>query len=149
MRVTAHGRIEMPNGLRVLLVEDSKVLTERLTEAIRQIPEVELIIGKQPPVPELPPQQAQRRFQLVCRRFIAVFAHASCKSVLEIRSNAPTYRRTIPANVSVSRSPVLLPTFHCSRIIDLIGPNTTMSSGCKSAVNDLGINTNSMLCLRQ
>ena len=33
----------MPNGLRVLLVEDSKVLTERLTEAIRQIPEVELI----------------------------------------------------------------------------------------------------------
>jgi len=30
-------------GLRVLLVEDSKVLTERLTEAIRQIPEVELI----------------------------------------------------------------------------------------------------------
>lgn len=30
-------------GLRVLLVEDSKVLTERLTEAIRQIPGVELI----------------------------------------------------------------------------------------------------------
>jgi DNA-binding NarL/FixJ family response regulator len=29
--------------LRVLLVEDSKVLTERLTEAIRQIPSVELI----------------------------------------------------------------------------------------------------------
>jgi len=33
----------MAPGLRVLLVEDSKVLTERLTEAIRQIPEVELI----------------------------------------------------------------------------------------------------------
>ena len=33
----------MSQGLRVLLVEDSKVLTERLTEAIRQIPEVELI----------------------------------------------------------------------------------------------------------
>lgn len=33
----------MAQGLRVLLVEDSKVLTERLTEAIRQIPEVELI----------------------------------------------------------------------------------------------------------
>ena len=29
--------------MRVLLVEDSKVLTERLTEAIRQIPEVELV----------------------------------------------------------------------------------------------------------
>jgi len=29
--------------LRVLLVEDSKVLTDRLTEAIRQIPDVELV----------------------------------------------------------------------------------------------------------
>jgi DNA-binding NarL/FixJ family response regulator len=35
--------ISMAQSLRVLLVEDSKVLTERLTEAIRQIPEVELI----------------------------------------------------------------------------------------------------------
>ncbi len=33
----------MARGLRVLLVEDSKVLTERLTEAIRQIPDVDLI----------------------------------------------------------------------------------------------------------
>jgi DNA-binding NarL/FixJ family response regulator len=33
----------MAQGLRVLLVEDSKVLTERLTEAIRQIPDVELV----------------------------------------------------------------------------------------------------------
>ncbi len=33
----------MTDCLRVLLVEDSKVLTERLTEAIRQIPTVELI----------------------------------------------------------------------------------------------------------
>jgi len=33
----------MTQSLRVLLVEDSKVLTERLTEAIRQIADVELI----------------------------------------------------------------------------------------------------------
>jgi PAS domain S-box-containing protein len=38
------------------------------------VPEVRLIIGDQPPVPELPPQDAQRRFQLVLRRFIGVFA---------------------------------------------------------------------------
>ncbi len=38
------------------------------------VPEVKLIIGEQPPVPELPPQDAQRRFQLVFRRFIGVFA---------------------------------------------------------------------------
>ncbi len=38
------------------------------------IPELKLIIGEQSPVPELPPQDAQRRFQLVFRRFVAVFA---------------------------------------------------------------------------
>jgi PAS domain S-box-containing protein len=38
------------------------------------IPELKLIIGDQPPVPELEPQQAQSRFQLVFRRFIDVFA---------------------------------------------------------------------------
>ena len=38
------------------------------------VPELKLIIGEQPAVPELPPQDAQRRFQLVLRRFIGVFA---------------------------------------------------------------------------
>jgi PAS domain S-box-containing protein len=38
------------------------------------VPELKHIIGEQPPVPVLPPQEAQRRFQLVFRRFIDVFA---------------------------------------------------------------------------
>jgi PAS domain S-box-containing protein len=38
------------------------------------IPELKLIIGEQPPVPEVEPQQAQGRFQLALRRFIGVFA---------------------------------------------------------------------------
>jgi len=38
------------------------------------VPEVKLIIGEPPPVPELPPQDAQPRFQLVLRQFIGVFA---------------------------------------------------------------------------
>jgi PAS domain S-box-containing protein len=38
------------------------------------IPELELVVGKQPQVPDLPPQDAQRRFQTVLRRFIGVFA---------------------------------------------------------------------------
>src|SRR6195256_851594 len=38
------------------------------------VPELKLILGDQPPVPELPPQDAQRRFQLVFRRFLGVFA---------------------------------------------------------------------------
>jgi PAS domain S-box-containing protein len=38
------------------------------------VPELKLIVGEQPPVLELPPHDAQRRFQLVFRRFLAVFA---------------------------------------------------------------------------
>src|SRR5499427_4935721 len=38
------------------------------------VPELKFIIGEPPPVPELPPQEAQRRFQLVFRQFIGVFA---------------------------------------------------------------------------
>jgi PAS domain S-box-containing protein len=38
------------------------------------IPDLKLIIGDQPPIPEFEPQQAQGRFQLVFRRFIGVFA---------------------------------------------------------------------------
>jgi PAS domain S-box-containing protein len=37
------------------------------------VPELKLIIGEQQPVPELPPREAQGRFQLVFRRLIAVF----------------------------------------------------------------------------
>jgi PAS domain S-box-containing protein len=38
------------------------------------VPELKLVIGEQPPVPEVPAQDAQRRFQVVIRRFIGVFA---------------------------------------------------------------------------
>ena len=41
---------------------------------VNLVPELQLIIGEPPPVPDLPPQDAQRRFQLVFRRFIGVFA---------------------------------------------------------------------------
>jgi PAS domain S-box-containing protein len=41
---------------------------------IELVPELTHIIGEQPPVPDLPPQDARRRFQLVFRRFIGVFA---------------------------------------------------------------------------
>jgi predicted ATPase len=49
------------------LVPNARLMTDL-------IPELRLIIGDQPPVPELEPQQAQSRFQLVFRRFIGVFA---------------------------------------------------------------------------
>ena len=41
---------------------------------VNLIPELALIIGEQPPVPDLPPQDQQARFQLVFRRFLGVFA---------------------------------------------------------------------------
>jgi PAS domain S-box-containing protein len=46
------------------------------------IPELQLIIGAQPPVPEISSQNAQRRFQLVLQRFIRVFAKAEHPMVL-------------------------------------------------------------------
>src|SRR5499426_1805191 len=55
---------------------------DALREALRSnaglivdlVPDVKLIIGEPPPVPELPPQDAQRRFQMVFRQFIGLFA---------------------------------------------------------------------------
>ena len=38
------------------------------------VPELKLIIGEQPPTPDLPPQQTRRLFQIALRRFIGVFA---------------------------------------------------------------------------
>ena len=38
------------------------------------VPELELVIGKQPPVADLPPPDAKNRFQMVFRRFLGVFA---------------------------------------------------------------------------
>jgi PAS domain S-box-containing protein len=59
-----------------------RIWRDRLQEAlgangqliINLIPELELVIGKQPDVAELPPHEAQNRFKLVFRRFLAVFA---------------------------------------------------------------------------
>ncbi|MDB5578449.1 MAG: multi-sensor signal transduction multi-kinase, partial [Bradyrhizobium sp.] len=41
---------------------------------VNLVPELELVIGQQPPVPDLPPRDAQNRFQSVFRRFIGAFA---------------------------------------------------------------------------
>ena len=70
--------------LRPLLSKSEKELgkwREALREALDPngqlivdlVPELKLIIGEQSPVPELPPQDAKGRFQLVFRRFIGVF----------------------------------------------------------------------------
>jgi hypothetical protein len=41
---------------------------------VNLVPALELVIRRQPPVPDLPPHEAQNRFQMVFRRFLGVFA---------------------------------------------------------------------------
>jgi predicted ATPase/signal transduction histidine kinase len=71
--------------IRPLLAKSEGELSkwrETLREALGQngrlivdlVPELELIIGRQPAVPDLPPQDAKARFQMVFRRFVGVFA---------------------------------------------------------------------------
>jgi PAS domain S-box-containing protein len=54
----------------------AEVLGANARLIVEVVPELELIVGEQPPLPELSPQDAQRRLQLVFRRFIGVFARA-------------------------------------------------------------------------
>ena len=46
------------------------------------LPQVELIIGKQPPVQDLPPTEAQHRFRMVFQQFVAVFTRKEHPLVL-------------------------------------------------------------------
>ena len=41
---------------------------------VNLVPELELVIGKQPPVADLPSEDAKNRFRMVFRRFLGVFA---------------------------------------------------------------------------
>ena len=55
------------DALREALGPNAKLIVEL-------VPAVKLMIGEPPQAPELPPQDAQRRFRLVFRRLIGVFA---------------------------------------------------------------------------
>ncbi len=71
--------------LRQLLTESTAKIAswkEKLLEALSSnarvitdvIPELELIVGAQPPVPQLPPAEAQNRFNRLFQKFSQVFA---------------------------------------------------------------------------
>ncbi|HET9645517.1 MAG TPA: response regulator, partial [Burkholderiaceae bacterium] len=49
---------------------------------INLLPELELIVGQQPPLPDIAPQDAQNLFHAVIRRFLQVFAQADHPLVL-------------------------------------------------------------------
>ncbi|MEH2133316.1 MAG: AAA family ATPase [Nostoc sp.] len=76
-----------------LLTESSEkiiVLKQRLLEAfggigqviIDVIPEIEKIVGQQPPVPQLGAIESQNRFNLAFQKFIQVFTQKECPLVL-------------------------------------------------------------------
>ncbi|MCT7966966.1 AAA family ATPase [Laspinema sp. D1] len=54
--------------LRIALGNNGQVIVD-------VIPEMELILGKQPPINSLPPAEAENRFHLTFQNFIKVFAH--------------------------------------------------------------------------
>jgi PAS domain S-box-containing protein len=60
----------------------SEALSSNGQLIVTLVPELELVIGKQPPVAELQPQDAQNRFQMVFRRFLEVFARKEHPLVL-------------------------------------------------------------------
>jgi len=82
------------------------------------VPELKLIIGEQPPVPDLSPQDAQRRFQLVFRCFINVFARPEHPltlflddlqwldaATLDLLEDCLLYTSPSPRDLSTSRMP--------------------------------------------
>ncbi len=86
---SAYGAFALAfRGLMPQLLGESDKRLDRWRAALREalgpngqlmvalVPELELVIGAQPPVPELPPTEAQNRFQLVFMRFVKVFANA-------------------------------------------------------------------------
>ncbi len=52
----------------------SEALGAHVRLVIELVPELKLIIGEQPPIPDLPPQQTRRLFQTALRRFVGAFA---------------------------------------------------------------------------
>jgi predicted ATPase/signal transduction histidine kinase len=52
----------------------SEALGSNAQLIVNLVPELELIIGKQPAVPDLPPQDTKNRFQMIFRRYLGVFA---------------------------------------------------------------------------
>ena len=60
------------------------------------IPELKLVIGEQPPVPDVPPAAAKARVQITLRRLIGLFARAEHPLALFFDDpNGSTGRRSI------------------------------------------------------
>ncbi|MCP4752133.1 MAG: AAA family ATPase, partial [Proteobacteria bacterium] len=65
-----------PEKLEGIKVELVAALGESGQLLVDMIPELELIVGRQKPLPELGTQDVKERFNMTCRRFVGVFAKA-------------------------------------------------------------------------
>ncbi|MBD2310069.1 AAA family ATPase [Desertifilum sp. FACHB-1129] len=75
---------ENERQLQIWKAKILEVLGENAQVIIDAIPELEWLVGKQPPIPELSGNAAQNRFNLLFQKFIAVFATQSHPLVLFI-----------------------------------------------------------------
>ncbi|WP_094676191.1 AAA family ATPase [Hydrocoleum sp. CS-953] len=67
---------EPEEKLQVIAIKVQQILGEEAQVIIDVIPELELLIGKQPPATELSPSAAENRFNLLFSKFISVFGQA-------------------------------------------------------------------------
>jgi iron complex outermembrane recepter protein len=103
------------------------------------VPELEVIIGKQPAVPELPPNDAKSRFQNVFRRFLFVLHTAMRKQDSGILDDASTYPPLSADRYVLERRPrSVLPTenlrssqvFRDNARVVLVKSNPTVARAC-------------------
>jgi predicted ATPase/signal transduction histidine kinase len=70
------------NELRDWQARFNHALGANASVIVDLVPELALIVGEQPPVPELSPQDSRRRFHAVLRRFVDVFSRPERPLVL-------------------------------------------------------------------
>jgi predicted ATPase/signal transduction histidine kinase len=73
---------QAPEALERWAVELGNALRPNASIVARLVPEIELVIGAQPEVPLLPPEETRNRFREVFRRFLRVFARGAHPLVL-------------------------------------------------------------------
>ncbi len=72
-----HILVENEAGVAVWRQQIQAAIGANAQLIIDVLPQVELIIGPQPPLPRLAPAEARNRFRMVFQRFIGVFAQAA------------------------------------------------------------------------
>ena len=92
------------------------------------VPELAMIVGPQPPVPDLPPAEAQSRFQIVVLNFVRVFATARHPLVIFIDdlqwSDVPTLNLLARLATTRDMAHLLLIGAYRSNAVDVSHPLT-------------------------